>query len=106
VIDADAVFASNTSTLPISGLAEASARPGNFIGMHFFSPVERMPLVEIIRGRKTEDVDPRPGARPRQAPRQDADRRERQPRLLHEPRLRDLLLRRPGAAVGRRERRR
>ena len=56
VIDADAVFASNTSTLPISGLAEASARPGNFIGMHFFSPVERMPLVEIIRGRKTEDV--------------------------------------------------
>jgi 3-hydroxyacyl-CoA dehydrogenase / enoyl-CoA hydratase / 3-hydroxybutyryl-CoA epimerase len=56
VLDADAVFASNTSTLPISGLAEASARPGNFIGMHFFSPVERMPLVEIIRGRKTEDV--------------------------------------------------
>jgi 3-hydroxyacyl-CoA dehydrogenase/enoyl-CoA hydratase/3-hydroxybutyryl-CoA epimerase len=56
VIDSDAVFASNTSTLPISGLAEASTRPANFIGMHFFSPVERMPLVEIIKGRKTGDV--------------------------------------------------
>ncbi len=56
VIEAESVFASNTSTLPISGLAEASSRPGNFIGMHFFSPVERMPLVEIIRGRQTDDV--------------------------------------------------
>ena len=50
---ADAVFASNTSTLPITGLAEASARPKNFIGLHFFSPVEKMPLVEIIVGKKT-----------------------------------------------------
>src|SRR4029450_1426716 len=50
---ADAVFASNTSTLPITGLAEASARPQNFIGLHFFSPVEKMPLVEIIVGKKT-----------------------------------------------------
>jgi 3-hydroxyacyl-CoA dehydrogenase/enoyl-CoA hydratase/3-hydroxybutyryl-CoA epimerase len=49
----DAVFASNTSTLPITGLAEASARPKNFIGLHFFSPVEKMPLVEIIVGKKT-----------------------------------------------------
>ncbi|MDP6344357.1 MAG: 3-hydroxyacyl-CoA dehydrogenase NAD-binding domain-containing protein, partial [Alphaproteobacteria bacterium] len=49
------VFASNTSTLPISGLAEASSRPDNFIGLHFFSPVDRMPLVEIIRGRETSD---------------------------------------------------
>ena len=54
-LDADAVFASNTSTLPISGLAGASARPANFIGLHFFSPVERMRLVEIIRGRETSD---------------------------------------------------
>ena len=49
----DAVFASNTSTLPITGLAEASARPKNFIGLHFFSPVDKMPLVEIIVGKKT-----------------------------------------------------
>ncbi|HEY1076842.1 MAG TPA: 3-hydroxyacyl-CoA dehydrogenase NAD-binding domain-containing protein [Fontimonas sp.] len=48
-----AVFASNTSTLPISGLAEASERPKNFIGLHFFSPVDKMPLVEIIIGKKT-----------------------------------------------------
>ena len=54
-LDANAVFASNTSTLPISGLAEASARPANFIGLHFFSPVERMRLAEIIRGRETSD---------------------------------------------------
>ncbi len=53
VLGKDAVFASNTSTLPISGLAEASARPASFIGIHFFSPVEKMPLVEIIVGRKT-----------------------------------------------------
>jgi 3-hydroxyacyl-CoA dehydrogenase / enoyl-CoA hydratase / 3-hydroxybutyryl-CoA epimerase len=48
-----AVFASNTSTLPITGLAEASERPKNFIGLHFFSPVDKMPLVEIIKGKKT-----------------------------------------------------
>ena len=52
-LPADAVFASNTSTLPITGLAEASSRPQNFIGLHFFSPVEKMPLVEIIVGKKT-----------------------------------------------------
>ncbi len=55
VMPEGAVMASNTSTLPISGLAEASVRPANFIGLHFFSPVERMPLVEIIRGRETSD---------------------------------------------------
>ncbi len=53
VIAADAIFASNTSTLPITGLAEASARPANFIGLHFFSPAEKMPLVEIILGKQT-----------------------------------------------------
>ncbi|MCW5729407.1 MAG: enoyl-CoA hydratase/isomerase family protein [Alphaproteobacteria bacterium] len=56
VLAPTAIFASNTSTLPISGLAEASARPENFIGLHFFSPVERMQLVEIIRGRQTSDA--------------------------------------------------
>jgi len=53
VIPATAVFASNTSTLPITGLAEASKRPAQFVGIHFFSPVDRMPLVEIIVGTKT-----------------------------------------------------
>ena len=56
VIGNDAVFASNTSTLPITGLAEASVRPANFIGLHFFSPAEKMPLVEIIVGRATSDA--------------------------------------------------
>jgi 3-hydroxyacyl-CoA dehydrogenase/enoyl-CoA hydratase/3-hydroxybutyryl-CoA epimerase len=49
----DKVFGSNTSTLPITGLAEASVRPDKFIGIHFFSPVERMNLVEIILGKAT-----------------------------------------------------
>ena len=53
---ASAVFASNTSTLPITGLAQASARPAQFIGLHFFSPVDKMPLVEIIVGRHTDDA--------------------------------------------------
>ena len=55
VIAAGSVYASNTSALPISELAQASVRPQNFIGMHFFSPAEKMPLVEIIRGKKTSD---------------------------------------------------
>jgi 3-hydroxyacyl-CoA dehydrogenase/enoyl-CoA hydratase/3-hydroxybutyryl-CoA epimerase len=54
-IAASAVFASNTSTLPITGLAKASERPKNFIGLHFFSPVDKMPLVEIIVGKETSD---------------------------------------------------
>ena len=52
----DAVFASNTSTLPITSLAQASQRPENFIGIHFFSPVDKMMLVEIISGQKTGDM--------------------------------------------------
>ncbi len=50
-----AIFASNTSTLPITGLAEKSQRPKNFIGLHFFSPADKMPLVEIIVGKETSD---------------------------------------------------
>jgi len=49
----EAVFATNTSTLPITELAKASERPADFIGIHFFSPVEKMMLVEIIKGRET-----------------------------------------------------
>jgi 3-hydroxyacyl-CoA dehydrogenase/enoyl-CoA hydratase/3-hydroxybutyryl-CoA epimerase len=52
----DAILASNTSTLPITSLAENSRDPSRFIGLHFFSPVERMMLVEIIRGKATGDA--------------------------------------------------
>jgi 3-hydroxyacyl-CoA dehydrogenase/enoyl-CoA hydratase/3-hydroxybutyryl-CoA epimerase len=54
-LPASAVFASNTSTLPITGLARHSARPAQFVGLHFFSPVERMQLVEVIVGRGTSE---------------------------------------------------
>lgn len=52
---ADALLCSNTSSLPISGLAESVARPESFIGLHFFSPAEKMPLVEIVRGARTSE---------------------------------------------------
>ena len=55
IIPEDCIFASNTSTLPISDLAKASVRPEQFIGIHFFSPVEKMFLVEIIKGKETGD---------------------------------------------------
>ncbi|SIT55277.1 3-hydroxyacyl-CoA dehydrogenase NAD-binding [Mesorhizobium prunaredense] len=55
VLKPAAVFASNTSTIPITSLAKNSARPKNFIGIHFFSPVDKMMLVEIILGKKTGD---------------------------------------------------
>ena len=50
------IWSSNTSTLPITQLAEAANRPDNFIGIHFFSPVDKMPLVEIICGEQTSDI--------------------------------------------------
>ncbi len=56
VVGEDCIFATNTSTLPISDLANASQRPEQFIGIHFFSPVDKMSLVEIIKGEKTGDV--------------------------------------------------
>ncbi|HSA39083.1 MAG TPA: 3-hydroxyacyl-CoA dehydrogenase NAD-binding domain-containing protein [Mycobacterium sp.] len=55
VVDANAVLGSNTSTLPITGLATGVKRQEDFIGIHFFSPVDKMPLVEIIKGEKTSD---------------------------------------------------
>lgn len=55
VLGKDKIYGSNTSTIPISLLAQSSSRPENFIGIHFFSPVDKMPLVEIIVGEKTED---------------------------------------------------
>ena len=54
-VNADALLCSNTSTLPITELATGVDRPKDFIGLHFFSPVDKMPLVEIIRGEETSD---------------------------------------------------
>ncbi|WP_435119365.1 3-hydroxyacyl-CoA dehydrogenase NAD-binding domain-containing protein [Amycolatopsis thermoflava] len=56
IVNPDAVLGSNTSTLPITGLAQGVQRQEDFIGIHFFSPVDKMPLVEIIRGEKTSDA--------------------------------------------------
>ncbi|NLU72987.1 3-hydroxyacyl-CoA dehydrogenase [Streptomyces sp. HNM0575] len=53
IVEPDALLCSNTSTLPITALAEGVERQGDFIGLHFFSPVDKMPLVEIIKGRAT-----------------------------------------------------
>ncbi|WP_193612531.1 3-hydroxyacyl-CoA dehydrogenase NAD-binding domain-containing protein [Nocardioides lijunqiniae] len=55
-VNADALLCSNTSTLPITELAEGVDRPADFIGLHFFSPVDKMPLVEIIKGKATSDA--------------------------------------------------
>src|SRR5439155_12571763 len=55
ICPADIVFASNTSALSITEMAGVTQRPGQFIGMHFFNPVHKMKLVEIIRGLETSD---------------------------------------------------
>jgi 3-hydroxyacyl-CoA dehydrogenase / enoyl-CoA hydratase / 3-hydroxybutyryl-CoA epimerase len=55
VVGPECIFGSNTSTLPISGLAKSASRPESFIGIHFFSPVEKMMLVEVIMGKQTGD---------------------------------------------------
>ena len=55
IVEPDALLGSNTSTLPITGLAEGVTRPADFIGLHFFSPVDKMPLLEIIKGEQTVD---------------------------------------------------
>ncbi|MGH3573625.1 MAG: 3-hydroxyacyl-CoA dehydrogenase NAD-binding domain-containing protein, partial [Pseudonocardiaceae bacterium] len=56
VVDPDALLCSNTSTLPITDLASGLDRPADFLGLHFFSPVDKMPLVEIVRGEQTSDA--------------------------------------------------
>ena len=91
-----AVFGSNTSTLPITGLAEASVRPEDFIGIHFFSPVDKMMLVEIILGEKTASGRHRQGAGLCAEDQEDADRRQRLQRFLHLP----LLLHLPDGGHG------
>ena len=85
LLPAEAVLASNTSSIPISTLAAATGRPDRVIGMHFFNPVPMMSLVEVVRGKETSDEtaagDHRAGARARQ----DAGGRERLPGLRLEP---------------------
>jgi hypothetical protein len=97
----DTVLASNTSTIPISELASVLKRPENFCGMHFFNPVHRMPLVEVIRGEKTSDK-PLPKWWP--GPAKWAKRRSwlTTARLLRQPRAVPLLRRFQPAAARRR----
>ena len=97
----EATFATNTSTLPVTDLARSAASAEDFIGIHFFSPVEKMRLVEIPRPRHRPPRD-RPGARFRAPDPQDADHRARRALLLREP-LHPALSQR-GAADGRRGR--
>ena len=85
VLPETAIYASNTSTIPITSLAETFPDPERFIGIHFFSPVDRMMLTEVILGGKTGDKALAVGARLRPGDQEDADRRQRHPRLLRQP---------------------
>ena len=102
VIGKDTIFGSNTSTLPITSLAKAFKPTPRFIGIHFFSPVDRMMLVEVIMGKKTGDDGAGDGARLRARDPQDADRGQRFARLLYVARGRHLHSRRPFDADRRR----
>ena len=82
---ADAMIATNTSSISITQLAAATSRPDAFVGMHFFNPVPMMALVELIRGLQTSTRPSTPPSAFAQAARQDADRREEQPRLRRQP---------------------
>ncbi len=83
VVDADALLGSNTSTLPITLLAEGVKRKADFIGLHFFSPVDKLPLHRDHPRRADVGRGARSRPRLRQADQEDADRRQRQPRVLH-----------------------
>ena len=93
----DAIFGSNTSTLPITSLAAASPRPRDFIGIHFFSPVEKMMLVEVIMAKKTGDRALAAALDFVRLIREDADRGQRLARLLHLARRQHLHRRGPPA---------
>ncbi len=86
----DALLGSNTSTLPITKLAAGVDRPEDFIGLHFFSPVDKMPLLEIVVGEKTSDETLARAIDVAAADPEDADRRQRHAGLLHLPRHRDV----------------
>lgn len=97
IVEPNAILGSNTSTMPITVWPPGSSARTTFIGIHFFSPVDKMPLVEIIRGERPPmrrwpgcSTTPWPSARP--------DRGQRQPRFLHQPRDRHLHQRGAGDA--------
>ena len=79
-----AIYASNTSTIPIARIAEAAKHPERVLGMHFFSPVHKMPLLEVIVTPATDARGDGDRGRVRQDARQDGDRRERRAGLLHD----------------------
>ncbi len=81
----DCIFGSNTSTLPITGLAKGSKRPEQFIGVHFFSPVDKMAACRIDHGEEDRRQGSGRGARFRPRDQEDADRRQRHARLLRQP---------------------
>ena len=80
-----AIFASNTSTLPITEIAVGAVEPGRVAGMHFFNPVHRMPLVEVIRGEPHDRRDGRDDLRAGEDPREDAGRGPGRARIPRQP---------------------
>ncbi len=98
IVEPNAILGSNTSTMPITGLAAGGEAQEDFIGIHFFSPVDKMPLVEIIKGEKTSDEALARVFDYTLAIGKTPDRRQRQPRLLHQPGHRHLRQRGAGDA--------